>query len=73
MKNPPSVPSFAQRSCAVPLGFAFMYLAWGATYLGTKFAIVDLPVLLMSGTRFFGAGLLLLTGIALFAWAYLGA
>jgi len=56
----------SRRSCAVPLGFGFMYLAWGATYLGTKFAIVDLPVLLMSGSRFFLAGALLLAGIAFF-------
>ena len=56
----------ARRSCAVPLGFGFIYFAWGATYLGTKFAIVDLPVLMMSGTRFFLAGVLLLAGIALF-------
>jgi drug/metabolite transporter (DMT)-like permease len=55
-----------RSSCAVPLGFAFIYLAWGGTYLGTKFAIVDLPVFLMSGTRFFVAGALLLAGVALF-------
>lgn len=57
---------FSRSSCAVPLGYAFMYLAWGGTYLGTKFAIVDLPVFLMSGTRFFCAGALLLAGVALF-------
>jgi drug/metabolite transporter (DMT)-like permease len=43
-----------------------MYLAWGGTYLGVKFAIVDLPVFLMSGARFFLAGILLLLGIFLF-------
>jgi drug/metabolite transporter (DMT)-like permease len=43
-----------------------MYLAWGATYLGVKFAIVDLPVLLMSGGRFFLAGFLLFVGIIIF-------
>jgi len=43
-----------------------MYFAWGATYLGVKFAIVDLPVLLMSGGRFFLAGLLLFLGVILF-------
>ena len=60
----PSV-SFAQRSCAVPLAFGYMYVAWGCTYLGTKNAIVDLPVLLMSGTRFFLAGLFLFGGVLL--------
>jgi drug/metabolite transporter (DMT)-like permease len=50
----------------LPLGFAFIYLAWGGTYLGVKFAITDIPVFLMSGARFFLAGILLLAGIALF-------
>jgi drug/metabolite transporter (DMT)-like permease len=64
MKTSPSpLVSFASRSCAVPLAFGYMYVAWGCTYLGTKFAIVDLPVLLMSGTRFLLAGLLLLGGV----------
>jgi len=62
----PSPSSQTRLSCALPLGFAFIYLAWGATYLGVKFAIVDLPVFLMSGGRFFIAGILLLSGIAIF-------
>jgi drug/metabolite transporter (DMT)-like permease len=62
----PSSSSSNQTSCALPLGFAFIYFAWGATYLGVKFAIVDIPVFLMSGGRFFIAGLLLLVGIAFF-------
>ena len=66
MKTSSPSPSASRPSCAVPLGFAFMYVAWGATYLGVKFAIVDLPVFLMSGGRFFLAGILLLAGVALF-------
>jgi drug/metabolite transporter (DMT)-like permease len=58
--------TFTRRAFAVQLAFAFIYLAWGATYLATKFAIVDLPVFLMSGARFFFAGVLLLAGIAWF-------
>jgi drug/metabolite transporter (DMT)-like permease len=58
-----SLVPFARRSCAVPLAFGYMYVAWGCTYLATKCAIVDLPVLLMSGTRFFLAGLLLFGGV----------
>ena len=61
-----SPPSTIPRTLSVPLGFAFMYIAWGATYLAVKFAIVDLPVFLMTGGRFFVAGVLLLAGIALF-------
>jgi len=56
----------SSSSCALTLGFAYIYLAWGGTYLGVKFAIVDLPVLLMSGGRFFFAGLLLMAGVAFF-------
>src|SRR5271154_54177 len=55
-----------RSSCALPLGFAFIYLAWGGTYLGVKLAIVDIPVFLMSGARFFIAGVLLFAAIALF-------
>jgi len=62
----PSSSTSRRLSCALPLGFAFIYFAWGATYLGVKFAIVDFPVFLMSGCRFFFAGTLLLAGIALF-------
>ncbi len=64
MNPTPSSPH--RLSCALPLGFAFIYLAWGGTYLGVKFAIVDLPVFLMSGGRFFLAGIMLLLGIAFF-------
>lgn len=66
MNTNSSSSSFSRRSCAVPVGFAYVYFAWGFTYLGTKFAIVDLPVLLMSGTRFFLAGLFVLLGVAFF-------
>ena len=54
------------RSCAVPLAFGFIYVAWGLTYLGTKFGMVDFPVLILTGSRFFFAGLFLLGGVALF-------
>jgi drug/metabolite transporter (DMT)-like permease len=63
--NPLST-STNRPSCALPLGFAFIYLAWGGTYLGVKFAIVDFPVFLMSGSRFLLAGILLLLGLAFF-------
>ena len=63
--NPSSLSS-NKSSCTLPLAFAFMYVAWGATYLGVKFAIVDIPVLLMSGGRFFLAGFLLFLGVVLF-------
>ena len=36
--------------------FAALYLIWGSTYLGIRFAIETIPPLLMAGTRFFLAG-----------------
>jgi drug/metabolite transporter (DMT)-like permease len=36
--------------------FAALYLIWGSTYLGIRFAIESIPPLLMAGTRFFLAG-----------------
>jgi drug/metabolite transporter (DMT)-like permease len=62
----PSYTLSNRLSCALPLAFGYVYIAWGCTFLGVKFAIVDIPVFLVSGFRFFLAGALLLLGIALF-------
>ena len=43
--------------------FAVVYLVWGSTYLGIRWAVETLPPFLLSGTRFIVAGLLL------YAWA----
>ncbi len=45
--------------------FAAIYLIWGSTYLGIRFAIETLPPLLMTGVRF------ILAGAAMYAWARL--
>ncbi len=45
--------------------FAAVYILWGSTYLAIRFAVETLPPLLMAGTRFATAGLILL------AWAKL--
>ena len=47
----------------VVLAFAAVYLIWGSTFLGIRFAIETLPPFLMAGARFSLAGLLM------FAWA----
>jgi drug/metabolite transporter (DMT)-like permease len=39
--------------------FAALYLIWGSTYLGIRLAIESIPPLLMAGTRFFLAGLIM--------------
>lgn len=43
------------------LAFAAVYILWGSTYLGIRYAIETLPGFLMAGTRFFIAGLILFT------------
>jgi len=43
----------------IALGFAAVYLLWGSTYLGIRFAVASLPPLFMAGTRHIIAGLLL--------------
>lgn len=46
-------------SWLIPLCFGIIYLVWGSTYLANWYAIQDIPPLLMSGTRFVAAGLVL--------------
>jgi len=41
--------------------FAAIYIIWGSTYLGILYAIKSIPPFLMAGTRFFVAGVLLLS------------
>jgi len=41
------------------LAFAAIYVIWGSTYLGIKYAVEDIPPFLMAGTRFGIAGLLM--------------
>ena len=43
----------------IVLGFAAVYILWGSTYLGIRFAVASLPPLLMAGTRHLIAGLIL--------------
>jgi drug/metabolite transporter (DMT)-like permease len=49
----------------VILAFAAVYIIWGSTYLGIRYAIETLPPFLMAGSRFFTAGAII------FAWARL--
>ncbi len=48
-------------STKIILAFAAVYVIWGSTYLGIRFAIETIPPFLMAGVRFFvaGAGLFL--------------
>ena len=50
---------------AIFSAFAALYLIWGSTYLAILFAIGSIPPLLMAGTRFLLAGLILYFGARL--------
>jgi drug/metabolite transporter (DMT)-like permease len=45
--------------------FAAIYIIWGSTYLGIKYAIESIPPFMVGGTRF------LIAGALLYAWARL--
>jgi drug/metabolite transporter (DMT)-like permease len=49
-------------STKIILAFAAVYVIWGSTYLGIRFAIETIPPFLMAGVRFF------LAGAGLYAW-----
>lgn len=66
LEEGPSAPTVAcepPSRALVVLAFGAVYLVWGSTYLGIKYSIETLPPLLMAGSRFLIAGLLL------FGWA----
>jgi drug/metabolite transporter (DMT)-like permease len=43
----------------VPLGLLALYVIWGSTYLGIRFALESYPPFLLAGVRFLAAGLAL--------------
>ena len=49
------------RRGLVIAAFAAVYLIWGSTYLGIRFAVETLPPFLMGGARFLISGLILYT------------
>src|SRR5256884_6320447 len=56
------------------VAFAALYLIWGSTYLGIRFAIETIPPFLMAGTRFLIAGIIMYgiawsQGIGKSSWA----
>jgi drug/metabolite transporter (DMT)-like permease len=58
---PKLIPSVVVRHSTghLALGFAAIYLIWGSTYLGIRYAIETIPPLVMMGIRHLTAGLLL--------------
>jgi drug/metabolite transporter (DMT)-like permease len=60
MHTPTTPPSqVAPRPVLLIVTFAAVYLVWGSTYLAVKYAIATLPPLLMAGSRFLLAGLVM--------------
>lgn len=53
----------APNRALVITAFAAVYLIWGSTYLGIRYAVDSIPPFLMAGSRFFVAG------VVLFLWA----
>jgi drug/metabolite transporter (DMT)-like permease len=43
----------------IPLALLALYVIWGSTYLGIRYALESYPPFLLAGVRFLGAGLLL--------------
>jgi drug/metabolite transporter (DMT)-like permease len=57
MKNETS--SAAAPAWGVVAAFAAVYVIWGSTYLGIRYAVESIPPFLMAGSRNLAAGLLL--------------
>ncbi len=53
----------AESRAKIATAFAAIYIIWGSTFLGIRYAIETMPPLLMAGTRF------VIAGAALYAWA----
>src|SRR5216117_1141665 len=49
----------APTKFSIIVAFAALYLIWGSTYLGIRFAIETVPPFLMAGARFLLAGVIM--------------
>lgn len=54
-----------QHRFRVMLAFALVYVFWGSTYLGIRIGVEHIPPMLMTGTRFLTAGIVMLAYCAL--------
>src|SRR6266508_5058723 len=64
----------APKRSRVIVAFAALYLIWGSTFLGIRFAIETIPPFLMAGARFLIAGVIMYViawsqGIGKSSWA----
>lgn len=61
MENTINRGKFSREQLLIMGAFAIVYIVWGSTYLFNYLAIQTIPPFLMSGSRFFTAGILLFT------------
>jgi drug/metabolite transporter (DMT)-like permease len=64
--SPNSPHSRARLSLWITLAFAYVYIAWGGTYMAVHFALATIPPFMISGCRFLLAGTVLLALVAIF-------
>ena len=57
----PSPPVASSQSAKIALALGTVYVVWGSTYFAIRVAIESIPPLLMAGTRFVLAGILMIT------------
>ncbi|MGN2252873.1 drug/metabolite exporter YedA [Frateuria sp. GZRe12] len=53
---PASVRTLDEPRVLIPLGLLALYVVWGSTYLGIRYALESYPPFLLAGVRFLGAG-----------------
>src|ERR1700690_1994959 len=63
---PPNAKIPAHLSAWVTLAFAYVYIAWGGTYMALHFALESLPPFVISGSRFVLAGTVLMALLGIF-------
>lgn len=54
--QPAASPAWLEPRVLIPLSLLTLYLVWGSTYLGIRFALESYPPFLLAGIRFVGAG-----------------
>ncbi len=59
-------PNPARLATWITLAFAYVYIAWGGTYMAVHIALASIPPFIISGCRFFLAGSILLGLVAIF-------
>ncbi len=64
--SPHPRPSPAHLSTWITLAFAYVYIAWGGTYMAVHVALGSIPPFIISGSRFVLAGSVLMGLLALF-------